>query len=292
MYKIYKTDCLKYMQEMMDRGERVDAIVTDPPYLYLNHRLDRRFDEELFFALASKITDKIIFFGRGDSFYKWNLLAKEHGLLFKEEIIWNKGHISSPFNKIGRCHETISVRCRDGFFINKIYLEPLRKAFDAQDFSHLLHDLNKLLSSIKNNDVLKNYLDKGERLLSTKKIKHGITAAKSKDINRIINLYNKYEKGSLLTSIVSIVRDHYQMEHPTQKPVRLMRILIKLISNKGDTIFDPFMGGGSTGVGALLEERKFIGCDIDEEYFNIASKRIGEKYKTLKENLFYLDNLN
>ena len=86
-YKIYNCDCIEFMQDMVNKGKAVDCIITDPPYLYLNHKLDRQFNEELFFELAGKITNKIIFFGRGDSFYKWNLIAKEQGFQFKEEII-------------------------------------------------------------------------------------------------------------------------------------------------------------------------------------------------------------
>ena len=63
-------------------------------------------------------------------------------------------------------------------------------------------------------------------------------------------------------------------KHPTQKPVKLLKHLIKIASNEGDVILDPFMGVGSTGVAALEMERKFIGIEIDKEYFEAAQKRI------------------
>lgn len=62
--------------------------------------------------------------------------------------------------------------------------------------------------------------------------------------------------------------------HPTQKPLSLMRWCINSISKVGDTIFDPFMGSGTTGVAAVQLGRKFIGCEIDQNYFAIAEKRI------------------
>jgi len=63
-------------------------------------------------------------------------------------------------------------------------------------------------------------------------------------------------------------------KHPHQKPVALMSaIIIKVI---GDVILDPFMGSGTTGVACVKEGRKFIGIEIDEEYFEIAKKRIQE----------------
>lgn len=111
---MHHTDCLEHMRGMVSRGERVDAIITDPPYLYLKHKLDRPFNEREFFELASKITDKIVFFGRGDSFYKWNLLCAEFGFEFKEEIVWDKRQTSSPLNQVGRIHELVSVRAKKG----------------------------------------------------------------------------------------------------------------------------------------------------------------------------------
>lgn len=209
---LYHTDCIKHMGNMVLNNERVDAIITDPPYLYLNHKLDIQFNEELFFELAGKLTNKIIFFGRGDSFYKWNLLAKENGFDFKEELIWNKKRLSSFMSAVGRSHETISVRCKNKAKLNKVFVDS-------------------------------------------------------------VGVFIKYERGAMLKTILDVSREHYKFEHPTQKPVELLRILIKLISNEGDLIFDPF-GSGSTGVACKIEGRKFMGCEIDDEYFKIASRRV------------------
>lgn len=62
--------------------------------------------------------------------------------------------------------------------------------------------------------------------------------------------------------------------HPTQKPVELMRYLIKTYSNKNDVILDNTMGSGTTGVACVLENRKFIGIEKDEKYFKVAQDRI------------------
>ena len=62
--------------------------------------------------------------------------------------------------------------------------------------------------------------------------------------------------------------------HPTVKPIQLMRYLCKLITPPGGTILDPFMGSGSTGIGASLEGFHFVGIEREEEYFNIARARI------------------
>ena len=62
--------------------------------------------------------------------------------------------------------------------------------------------------------------------------------------------------------------------HPTQKSLALMTDLVKIHSNKGDIILDPFMGSGTTGVAAKQLDRNFIGIELDETYFNIAKNRI------------------
>lgn len=67
-----------------------------------------------------------------------------------------------------------------------------------------------------------------------------------------------------------------RVNHPTQKPVSLMKWCIELVTQPGDTILDPFMGSGTTGVAAVKTGRRFIGCEIDPTYFAIAEKRIAE----------------
>ncbi len=64
--------------------------------------------------------------------------------------------------------------------------------------------------------------------------------------------------------------------HPTQKPVPLMAWCLENYSNPRDLIFDPFMGSGTTGVACVKLNRRFIGCEISENYFKIAEKRIKE----------------
>ena len=64
--------------------------------------------------------------------------------------------------------------------------------------------------------------------------------------------------------------------HPTQKPVALMEYLISTYTNPGETVLDFTMGSGTTGVAAKNLGRKFIGIELDQGYFDIAVKRIGE----------------
>jgi DNA modification methylase len=82
--------------------------------------------------------------------------------------------------------------------------------------------------------------------------------------------------------------------HPTQKPVALCEYLIKTYTNEGETVLDNCMGSGTTGVACINTNRKFIGIEKEEKYFNIAEKRINEaKYNhidlfTLSENTLHL----
>ena len=62
--------------------------------------------------------------------------------------------------------------------------------------------------------------------------------------------------------------------HPTQKPVKVLEFIIRIATNPKDIVFDPFMGVGSTGVAALNLGRKFIGFELDKQYFDAAVKRL------------------
>lgn len=66
-------------------------------------------------------------------------------------------------------------------------------------------------------------------------------------------------------------------KHPTQKPVKILEHLITIASNEHDIIFDPFMGVGSTGVAALRLNRRFIGVELNKEYFDAAMDRVNEE---------------
>lgn len=65
-----------------------------------------------------------------------------------------------------------------------------------------------------------------------------------------------------------------ESDHPTQKPVDLIRYLIKTYSNEGDLVFDGYMGSGTTAHAAVLEKRNFLGAETDEKYFVKANERL------------------
>ena len=92
-------------------------------------------------------------------------------------------------------------------------------------------------------------------------------------------IFNKPKSKPYLRSLFehSVVSGKEKNGHPTQKSLKLMIDIIKIHSNKNDIILDPFMGSGTTGVAALKNSRKFIGCEINTKYYNIAVSRIKEE---------------
>jgi DNA modification methylase len=72
------------------------------------------------------------------------------------------------------------------------------------------------------------------------------------------------------------------MGHPCPKPLKFVKWLIKKGSKEGDTILDPFMGSGTTGVACVQTGRNFIGCEIDPGYFKIAEKRIHDAQQQMR----------
>jgi len=85
-----------------------------------------------------------------------------------------------------------------------------------------------------------------------------------------------WEDGYDKFFMIPKVRQHAEdfNKHPTLKPVALMEHLVKLVSFSGQQVLDPFMGSGSTGVACLSLDRKFVGYEVNPEYFAIAGRRL------------------
>lgn len=73
-------------------------------------------------------------------------------------------------------------------------------------------------------------------------------------------------------------------KHPTQKPLKVLRHILKIASNEGDLVLDPFMGVGSTGIASIEMNRKFIGFELNRDYFDASVKR----FQSIQKNLFVL----
>ncbi len=68
-------------------------------------------------------------------------------------------------------------------------------------------------------------------------------------------------------------------KHPTQKPIELLKRIITASTKEDDLVLDPFCGSSTTGVGAVLLNRKYVGIDLEEEYLNLSKKRIEHAIK-------------
>ena len=89
--------------------------------------------------------------------------------------------------------------------------------------------------------------------------------------------FNLWQGGKSKSNVLEYKKDN-DGYHPTQKPVALLEDLIQTYSNEGNTVLDFTMGSGSTGVACVNTNRRFIGIELDNGYFEIAKKRIEEAY--------------
>lgn len=152
--KIYNEDNIETFKRLND--ESVDVILTDPPYLYLkNQKLEREFNEQLFFLECKRVLKNdgfIVMFGRGTSFYRWNTILYHLGFTFKEEIVWNKSHCSSPLMALSRVHETISIFTKGKGTINKVKVPYLE--MKSHDLDSIITDIKRLKTTFKNTKSL------------------------------------------------------------------------------------------------------------------------------------------
>lgn len=143
-----------------------------------------------------------------------------------------------------------------------------------ENFGKIIHELNKynmifkdVIVWEKTNPMPRN---RDRRLICSTELAVLLTKKGSKwTFNRTDE---KYNKNVFTYPIVS----GKKRVHTTQKPVKLMKDLIEIFTNEHDTVLDPFMGSGSTGVACKETNRNFIGIELDKEYFNVAQKRINK----------------
>jgi site-specific DNA-methyltransferase (adenine-specific) len=88
-------------------------------------------------------------------------------------------------------------------------------------------------------------------------------------------------------SIIKQRRDHYNIIHPTQKPVRLLERILALISSEGDVILDPFSGSASIAVAAHNTGRSFVGFEIDKEFYDASIERLNKAMSIPKQQTLF-----
>jgi site-specific DNA-methyltransferase (adenine-specific) len=272
------------MEKTIGGIEYVDHILTDPPYLYIKtHDFDREWNEQLFFENAKRLLPDdgfIALFGRGTSFYRWNIRLADLGFVFKEEIIWEKPAGVGPMIKISRVHETISIHTKKRGTINKSVIPYTEQR--QFDLKNIINDIKHLKAVIKHEarlgDII-DYLQTG--IVKYNRVSSGQAVTVKNNFplpNPEINTIKKIKDGMREKTVIKINAEKIKNQHPAEKPVRLAERLLALISDPGDTIYDPFMGSGSFGVACINTGRKYIGSEMKPEYFEAACKRIKEAY--------------
>jgi site-specific DNA-methyltransferase (adenine-specific) len=273
MNRIYHADCLDILKSLDDNS--VDAIITDPPYGYLKHKLDCPFDAQLMFSECFRVlkdTGFLLFFGRGVPFAKWNVICDDLGFVFKEELIWYKTESSNPMGRLLRIHESANLFGKKEGKINKIYI-------DAETHSNFvkIESLKRKYSFLTEGiHKIKSYEDFilwGDYVVENK-IKHNIAGVPQKKQRGTFQAFQAYQKGVVCKSVFVANREHRNFQHPTQKPVKLFKQLVELTTKEGDLVIDPFAGSGTTALACLELGRNYICIEKDKEYFEVIENRI------------------
>jgi len=279
---IYNADCFEIFKQL--ENESIDAIITDPPYLYLKHKLDTCYDEELFIQECHRLlkpNGMLGFFGRGESFYKLNTLASKVGLKFKEEVIWDKKQLSTPTLPLGRCHETFAIYAKGKAVINKVKVDKITRDIEV-DPNILVNDIQRILGTIRRLKTLEDLEAFKEYRYDIKvqKQKHKITKRTAlSSADRGCKSYQSLSEGAMLNSIIRVSKEHRSYVHPTQKPLLLMDLLVKLITNENHLVLDPFAGSMSTLIACKNLNRRYIGIEVDEDYYKLGVDRLNKEYE-------------
>jgi len=252
MIDLKKGDCLEVMKTIKDNS--IDAIITDPPYGTTACKWDSVIDFELMWLELNRIikpNGAIVLFG-SEPFS--SALRMSNIKNYKYDWIWNKvlGKNFLLAKKMPlKSHEIISV-----FYKKQPTYNPQRT--EKKSDSTLKREKRKMDCNDKS---ISEHYGRIKRVNSDSDYKYPVTIQTFKQQNKS----NQFLK---------------KVFHPTQKPVELMEYLIKTYTNENETVLDFTMGSGSTGVACKNTNRNFIGIEQDENYFNIAKKRIEEaKYK-------------
>lgn len=280
--KLYQDDCLKIMDKLIEYGVKVDMILCDLPYgVTARNKWDTPFPLNDYIEINNKKINK-------DEFY---LQQFTKGMDKKEiDLIWNKNKKNGLwyyYNKIIKDNGAI-VLFGQGIFTSNL-IQSNKKMWKY----NLVWDkvlpsgfLNAKRQPMRNHEDICIFYKKppvynpqmweGEECHS-----RGNAVGKSQEeFSRNTN-YGKLNavetKGNLKypKSILTFQKPHPSKSvHPTQKPVELLEWLIKTYTNEDEIVLDNCMGSGSTGVACMNTNRKFIGIELDDNYFNIAKERI------------------
>jgi DNA modification methylase len=244
MVGLHLGDCLEIMPLIPDKS--IDIILTDPPYgISDNIRITRGKNKMKF-----KGSDINYNFGDWDIFRSWDNL-------YNFTVKW----IDLSISKIKD----------DGVFIT---------FFDRKKIGHIIDYLENIGFRFRNMIFFckSNPVPQARKINWQSSVEVGIIMTRGKaHYNYIRGQHKEYWT-------IPICSGNERTPHPTQKPLKIFSDLVEWWSFDDDTVLDPFMGSGTTGVACKNLNRRFIGIEKDEKYFEIAKRRI-ENHKP-QENLF------
>ncbi len=245
-FKLHNGDCLKMLQHIQDKS--IDLILTDPPYGTTSVKWDSIIPLDLMWTQLKRIIkpNKAIVLNSAQPFT--TTLINSNISMFKYSWIWEKNRpsgVAQAKNKPLAQHEDILV-FSDGVVIHKGQSER-RMPYYPQGL-------------VRINKVCKNHKHDHE--------KAGGVAQRPSHKEEYIQEWTNYPKTVLNFNCVN------KPIHPTQKPVPMMEYLIKTYTVEGETVLDFTFGSGTTGVAALNTNRKFIGIELDEGYFQKGEERM------------------
>ena len=232
---IYHGDCIEGMKILPDNS--VDMVLTDPPYGTTCNKWDTVVDMDAFWKEIKRVTKKnsaILIFTQMP-FTATVIMSNPK--MFRYEWICEKANATGFLNARRmpmKCHENVLV-----FYGKLPVYHPIME--HGKPYRRGLEDKNS-----------SNYN-------AVKRIRSGNPTG------------TRFPRDVLKVSWRSAFG---KTLHPTQKPVSLCEYFIKTYSNKGDIILDPFIGSGTTAVAAINTERKYIGFEQDDKYFDTAQSRL------------------
>lgn len=240
--RLLKGDCLDLMNEIPD--ESIDMILCDLPYGTTKNKWDSVINLDELWRHYKRIIKRrgcIALFSQ-TPFDK--VLGYSNLNMLKYEWIWEKsmatGVLNSRFAPM-KAHENILIFSKSA----ACYVKNINKAM-----------------------IYNPQMDHGKPYTSTYQMTSKNYDTKNQKQVTVMNTGTRYPKD------IQKFKHDKEKIHPTQKPVPLLEYLIKTYTNEGETVLDNCMGSGSTGIACINTNRKFIGMELDEHYFNIAKERI------------------
>lgn len=197
-----------------------------------------------------------------------------------------EGYLTTQNGKVAKLHKGNWDIIDDIYFFNEKWIKECIRILSEEGtiwISGTLHNHPSIGVILKKlglwiiNDVIW-YKRNSTPLLSKNRLAPSTeliwVASKTKKYFFNYDLAKQLNGGKQMKNLWEIKAEKHKTIHPTEKPETLLERIILIASKEGDTVLDPFMGSGTTGVVAKRLKRNFIGFEIDTQYFEIAKKRI------------------